>query len=78
MQFLNFLKNTAMVDGLLFIGATQSQPTLLPRTSGADDREQTRGEGPLAVPCLRLDTGRGVCQRLLPQGRLKATQDGVP
>jgi putative oxidoreductase len=44
MQFLNFLKNTAMVGGLLFIGATQSQPTLLPRTSRSDAREQTRNE----------------------------------
>jgi putative oxidoreductase len=29
-QQLNFLKNTAMVGGLLVIAATQSQPTLLP------------------------------------------------
>lgn len=29
----NFLKNTAMAGGLLFITATKSQPTLLPRTS---------------------------------------------
>ena len=32
-ELLNFLKNTAMVGGLLFIAATKSQPTLLPRTS---------------------------------------------
>jgi putative oxidoreductase len=32
-QLLNFLKNTAMMGGLLFIAATQSQPTLLPRSS---------------------------------------------
>jgi uncharacterized membrane protein YphA (DoxX/SURF4 family) len=32
-QLLNFLKNTAMVGGLLFIAATKSQPALLPRTS---------------------------------------------
>ena len=32
-QLLNFLKNTAMMGGLLFIAATQSQPTLLPRAS---------------------------------------------
>jgi putative oxidoreductase len=44
MQLLNFLKNTAMVGGLLFIGATQSQPTLLPHTSRADAREQTGSE----------------------------------
>jgi uncharacterized membrane protein YphA (DoxX/SURF4 family) len=30
-QFLNFLKNTSMLGGLLFIAATKSQPTLLPR-----------------------------------------------
>ncbi len=41
MQLINFLKNTAMVGGLLFIGATQSQPTLLPRTSRSDAGEQT-------------------------------------
>jgi putative oxidoreductase len=34
-QLLNFLKNTAMVGGLLFIAATKSQPTLLPRTVAA-------------------------------------------
>jgi putative oxidoreductase len=43
-QLLNFLKNTAMVGGLLFIGATPSQPTLLPRTSQSGAREQTRSE----------------------------------
>ncbi len=32
-QLLNFLKNTAMMGGLLFIAATQSQPTLFPRAS---------------------------------------------
>ena len=32
-QLLNFVKNTAMAGGLLFIAATKSQPTLLPRTS---------------------------------------------
>jgi putative oxidoreductase len=32
-QLLNFLKNTAMIGGLLFIAATPSQPTLLPRPS---------------------------------------------
>jgi len=32
-QLLNFLKNTAMAGGLLFIAATKSQPTLLPHTS---------------------------------------------
>jgi len=32
-QLFNFLKNTAMAGGLLFIAATKSQPTLLPRTA---------------------------------------------
>jgi putative oxidoreductase len=40
-QLLNFFKNTAMTGGLLFIGATQSQPTLLPRTLRSNGREQT-------------------------------------
>ena len=43
-QLLNFLKNTAMAGGLLFIGATQSQPTLLPRASRSNDRVQERNE----------------------------------
>jgi putative oxidoreductase len=30
-QLVNFLKNTAMLGGLLFIAATPSQPALLPR-----------------------------------------------
>ncbi len=34
-QLLNFLKNTAMAGALLFIGATQNQPTMLPQTSEA-------------------------------------------
>ena len=33
LQLLNFFKNTAMMGGLLFIAATRSQPSLLPRTS---------------------------------------------
>lgn len=37
-QFLNFLKNTAMIGGLLFIAATQSQPTLFPRASRSNGR----------------------------------------
>jgi putative oxidoreductase len=36
---LNFLKNTAMTVGLLFIAATQSQATLLPYTSPSNGRE---------------------------------------
>jgi putative oxidoreductase len=38
-QLLNFLKNTAMVGGLLFIAAAKSQPTMLPRTSRSNGRE---------------------------------------
>jgi uncharacterized membrane protein YphA (DoxX/SURF4 family) len=45
-QLLNFLKNTAMAGGLLFIAATESQPTLLPRAAGSYVREWTRNEGP--------------------------------
>jgi putative oxidoreductase len=44
MQLLNFLKNTAMAGGLLFIAATQSQPKLLPRTSRSYAPEETRSE----------------------------------
>jgi putative oxidoreductase len=33
-QLLNFLKNTTMTGGLLFIAATANQPTLVPRSSG--------------------------------------------
>ena len=43
-QLLNFLKNTAMMGGLLFIGATRSQPTLLPRTSRSSGQERTTNE----------------------------------
>ena len=43
-QLLNFLKNTAMAGGLLFIGATQSQPTLLPRASRSNARVQEKNE----------------------------------
>jgi len=38
-QLLNFLKNTCMAGGLLFIAATPSQPALLPRTSRSNARE---------------------------------------
>ena len=38
-QLLNFLKNTAMAGGLLFIAATESQPTLLPRPSRSNGRD---------------------------------------
>jgi putative oxidoreductase len=38
-RLLNFLKNTAMVGGLLFMAATKSQPTMLPRTSRSNGRE---------------------------------------
>ena len=39
-QLINFLKNTAMVGGFLFIAATKSQPTLLPRTARSNGRER--------------------------------------
>jgi putative oxidoreductase len=38
-QLLNFLKNTCMIGGLLFIAVTESQPKLLPRTSRSNGRE---------------------------------------
>jgi putative oxidoreductase len=38
-QLVNFLKNTAIVGGLLFIAATKSQTTLLPRTSQSNSPE---------------------------------------
>ena len=38
-QLVNFLKNTAIVGGLLFIAATKSQATLLPRTARSSGRE---------------------------------------
>jgi hypothetical protein len=34
-----------MIGGLLFIGATQSQPTLFPRTLRANSREREGLEG---------------------------------
>ena len=45
-ELLNFLKNTAMMGGLLFIAATESQPTLLPRSARSNVPEWTRNEGP--------------------------------
>jgi putative oxidoreductase len=36
---LQFLKNSAITGGLLFIAATPSQPTLFPRTSPSRERE---------------------------------------
>jgi putative oxidoreductase len=45
-QSLNCFKNTAMMGGLLFIAATESQPTLLPRFAGSSVREWPRNEGP--------------------------------
>jgi putative oxidoreductase len=44
-QLLNFFKNTAMMGGLLFIAATRSQPTVLPRTAESGSREWIRNEG---------------------------------
>jgi putative oxidoreductase len=43
-QLLNFLKNTSMAGGLVFIGATPLQPTLLPRSSRPVCREQPGNE----------------------------------
>jgi putative oxidoreductase len=40
-QLLNFFKNTAMMGGLLFIAATQSQPSLLRRTARSNGRGWT-------------------------------------
>jgi hypothetical protein len=49
-------KNTAMMGGLLFIGATYSQQTLLPRTSGAQAVGNERAMiALLAIPAVRLD-----------------------
>jgi len=45
---LNFLKNTSMTGGLLFMAATKAQPTLLPRfprASRSKDREAPMREG---------------------------------
>lgn len=55
-QLLNFLKNTAMVGGLLFIAATKSQPTLLPRTSRSNGGEWSRREK--ASPGLLITKAR--------------------
>ena len=43
-QLLNFLKNTAMAGGLLFIAATQSQPSLVPRASRSNARVHEKNE----------------------------------
>jgi len=45
LQLLNFFKNTAMMGGLLFIGATRSQPTLLPRSARSIGREWISNDG---------------------------------
>jgi putative oxidoreductase len=37
-QLLQFLKNTAITGGLLFMAATPNQPALLPSTSRSKDR----------------------------------------
>jgi putative oxidoreductase len=57
-QLLNFFKNIAMMGSLLFIAATQSQPSCFRALRG-----QTFGNGletrvVLAVPYVRLDIGR--------------------
>jgi putative oxidoreductase len=43
-MLLNFLKNTAMIGGLLFIAATPSQPTVLTPRSRSNGGERTRDE----------------------------------
>jgi putative oxidoreductase len=50
-QLLNFLKNTSMAGGLVFIGATPSQPTLLPREAQLKRRHlaSSTAEAPDAV-----------------------------
>jgi uncharacterized membrane protein YphA (DoxX/SURF4 family) len=70
-QLLNFFKSTAMMGGLLFIAATQSQPTLLPthcavKRSGMDDKTK----GLLALPHVRLDIER------VSSGLIKTSRDG--
>ena len=45
-QLLNFFKNVAMMGGLLFIAATEAQPTLLPRPATAGLREWAGNEEP--------------------------------
>jgi len=37
-QLLQFLKNTAITGGLLFMAATANQPALFPRISRSEDR----------------------------------------
>jgi len=44
-QLLNFFKNAAMMGGLLFIAATRSQPTLLPRTARSIGRKWISNDG---------------------------------
>jgi uncharacterized membrane protein YphA (DoxX/SURF4 family) len=43
-QLLNFLKNVALIGGLLFIAATPDQPSLFPSSSRSSDRELTTDE----------------------------------
>jgi putative oxidoreductase len=54
-QLVNFLKNTCMAGGLLFIGATQSQPTMFPRTSRSDGRDERQVLAHHAIPSVRFD-----------------------
>jgi putative oxidoreductase len=39
LQFLQFLKNSAMTGGLLLMAVTPNQPTVFPRTSRPGNRE---------------------------------------
>lgn len=43
-QLLNFLKNVAMLGGLLFIAVTPGQPTLFPSSSRSTDHKLTTNE----------------------------------
>jgi putative oxidoreductase len=43
-QLVNFLKNVAMIGGLLFIAATPGQPALFPSSSRSIDRDLTTDE----------------------------------
>ena len=45
---------TAMTGGLLFIGATQSQPTLLPHTSSSSGRERETNDTTSLKPVRAL------------------------
>jgi len=56
-QLVNFLKNTAMAGGLLFIGATPSQPALLRRTARSNRLPLSNAD---RISNLSDETTRGV------------------